>query len=170
MRTVSGDQNRAEWRLKNWGVRMPCLLWTADKDRAARHEPVRLKSMNYLHLACISVGWIRIYVVFCFYVCPRPAIYRSGFKCSKCNKSFISKDVFLDLTVTSGMKEYSELKPARTELFRSPLVSFLYERGWRQNFNRSGFPGRDEEVHFLAASFFNSMALSCYCSVRNYLY
>jgi hypothetical protein len=22
----------------------------------------------------------------------------------------------------------------------------LYERGWRQNFNRSGFPGPDEEV------------------------
>uniref|UniRef100_A0A8R7RAP5 Uncharacterized protein n=1 Tax=Triticum urartu TaxID=4572 RepID=A0A8R7RAP5_TRIUA len=58
-----------------------------------------------------------------------PAIYRSGFKCSKCSKSFTSKDVFLDLTVTSGMKEYSELKPARTELFRSPLVSFLYEEG-----------------------------------------
>uniref|UniRef100_A0A452XC26 Methyltransferase type 11 domain-containing protein n=3 Tax=Aegilops tauschii subsp. strangulata TaxID=200361 RepID=A0A452XC26_AEGTS len=74
-----------------------------------------------------------------------PAIYRSGFKCLKCNRSFTSKDVFLDLTVTSGMKEYSELKPARTELFRSPLVPFLYERGWRQNFNRSGFPGRDEE-------------------------
>lgn len=31
-------------------------------------------------------------------------------------------------------------------LVRSPLVSFLYERGWRQNFNRSGFPGPDEEV------------------------
>lgn len=30
-------------------------------------------------------------------------------------------------------------------LVRSPLVSFLYERGWRQNFNRSGFPGPDEE-------------------------
>ncbi|XP_071908599.1 uncharacterized methyltransferase At2g41040, chloroplastic-like isoform X2 [Coffea arabica] len=27
----------------------------------------------------------------------------------------------------------------------SPLVSFLYERGWRQNFNRSGFPGPDDE-------------------------
>ncbi|XP_044432418.1 uncharacterized methyltransferase At2g41040, chloroplastic-like [Triticum aestivum] len=87
------------------------------------------------------------------------AIYRSGFKCSKCNQSFTRKDIFLDLTVTSGMKEYSELKPARTELFRSPLVSFL------QNFNRSGFPGHDEEVHFLAASSFNSTALSCYFSI-----
>ncbi|XAR66820.1 Demethylmenaquinone methyltransferase [Bertholletia excelsa] len=76
-----------------------------------------------------------------------PAIYRSGFKCKKCDKSFSSKNVYLDLTVTAGTKEYTEYKPARTELFRSPLVSFLYERGWRQNFNRSGFPGPDEEFN-----------------------
>ncbi|GAV73912.1 Methyltransf_11 domain-containing protein [Cephalotus follicularis] len=75
------------------------------------------------------------------------AIYRSGFKCKKCNKSYTSKDMYLDLTVSSGMKEYTEIVPARTELFRSPLVSFLYERGWRQNFSRSGFPGRDEEFN-----------------------
>lgn len=86
-----------------------------------------------------------------------PAIYRSGFKCSKCKKSFTSKDIFLDLTVTSGTKEYSELKPARTELFRSPLVSFLYERGWRQNFNRSGFPGLDEEFQ-MAQDYFQPVA------------
>ncbi|CAN6163305.1 unnamed protein product [Urochloa humidicola] len=86
-----------------------------------------------------------------------PAIYRSGFKCSKCNKSFTSKDIFLDLTVTSGTKEYTEQKPARTELFRSPLVSFLYERGWRQNFNRSGFPGLDEEFQ-MAQDYFQPVA------------
>lgn len=74
-----------------------------------------------------------------------PAVYRSGFRCQKCNKSFTSKDGYLDLTVTSGTTEYKEFKPARTELFRSPLVSFLYERGWRQNFSQSGFPGPDEE-------------------------
>ncbi|MFQ6668659.1 hypothetical protein Gotur_034219 [Gossypium turneri] len=111
------------------------------------------------------------------------AIYRSGFKCKECNKSYSSKDVFLDLTVTAGLRNYTEVKPVRTELFRylerlsafrdctnelvfklqiylckgivlldhafifsrSPLVSFLYERGWRQNFNLSGFPGADEE-------------------------
>ncbi|KAF6147649.1 hypothetical protein GIB67_031640 [Kingdonia uniflora] len=82
-----------------------------------------------------------------------PAIYRSGFKCKKCNKSYSSKDLYLDLTVTYGMKEYTEVKPTRTELFRSPLVSFLYERGWRQNFNRSGFPGPDEEFK-LAQDYF----------------
>lgn len=74
-----------------------------------------------------------------------PAIYRSGFKCIKCNKTYSSKNIYLDLTVIAGSKDYTEFKPAGTELFRSPLVSFLYERGWRQNFNRSGFPGPDEE-------------------------
>ncbi|KAJ0091211.1 hypothetical protein Patl1_14860 [Pistacia atlantica] len=74
-----------------------------------------------------------------------PAIYRSGFKCDKCDRSFSSKDNYLDLTLISGLKDYVEVKPASTELFRSPFVSFLYERGWRQNFNRSGFPGPDEE-------------------------
>ncbi|KAL1563457.1 hypothetical protein AAHA92_05920 [Salvia divinorum] len=73
------------------------------------------------------------------------AIYRSAFKCRTCNKSYSSKNMYLDLTVTSGTKEYNEFQPAGTELFRSPLVSFVYERGWRQNFNRSGFPGPDEE-------------------------
>lgn len=85
------------------------------------------------------------------------SIYRSGFKCRKCDKPFSSKDVYLDLTVTSGTKEYNEFKPARTELFRSPLVSFLYERGWRQNFNRSGFPGRDEEFS-MAQDYFKPVA------------
>ncbi|XP_010047200.2 uncharacterized methyltransferase At2g41040, chloroplastic [Eucalyptus grandis] len=73
------------------------------------------------------------------------AVYRSGFKCKKCNKSYSSKNNFLDLTLTAGLRDYVEVKPARTELFRSPVVSFLYERGWRQNFNQSGFPGQDEE-------------------------
>ncbi|KAL3629646.1 hypothetical protein CASFOL_026868 [Castilleja foliolosa] len=113
-----------------------------------------------------------------------PAIYRSGFKCQKCNKSYSSKSVYLDLTVTSGTKAYNEFKPAGTELFRivkgcsnrggivlgsfgpigfvhwvlaqgSPLVSFVYERGWRQNFNRSGFPGPDEEFN-MAQKYFKT--------------
>ncbi|XP_026447874.1 uncharacterized methyltransferase At2g41040, chloroplastic-like [Papaver somniferum] len=74
-----------------------------------------------------------------------PAIYRSAFKCQKCNKSYSSKDIYLDLTITYGSKNYTESYPTRTELFRNPLVSFLYERGWRQNFSQSGFPGPDEE-------------------------
>ncbi|KAH1129127.1 hypothetical protein J1N35_000505 [Gossypium stocksii] len=45
------------------------------------------------------------------------AIYRSGFKCKKCNKLYSSKDVFLDLTVTAGLRNYTKVKPVRTELF-----------------------------------------------------
>ncbi|XP_074286831.1 putative methyltransferase At2g41040, chloroplastic [Silene latifolia] len=73
------------------------------------------------------------------------AIYRSGFKCETCSKSYSSKNIFLDLTITAASEEYAENRPTSTELFRSPVVSFLYERGWRQNFNRSGFPGPEEE-------------------------
>ncbi|KAG9451407.1 hypothetical protein H6P81_011372 [Aristolochia fimbriata] len=85
------------------------------------------------------------------------SIYRSAFKCQNCCKTYSSKDVYLDLVVTAGTKEYVEFKPSRTELFRSPLVSFLYERGWRQNFKRSGFPGLDEEFS-MAQEYFSSAA------------
>mmetsp|Transcript_44723 Transcript_44723/g.83525 ORF Transcript_44723/g.83525 Transcript_44723/m.83525 type:complete len:440 (+) Transcript_44723:75-1394(+) len=37
------------------------------------------------------------------------------------------------------------LQPAGTSTFQSPLVSFAYERGWRNSFASSGFPGPDEE-------------------------
>lgn len=43
------------------------------------------------------------------------------------------------------------------ELFRSPLTSFLYERGWRDNFRTAGFPGIDTE--FLDLEIFMSPLL-----------
>jgi len=43
--------------------------------------------------------------------------------------------------------------PVRQELFRSPLVAFLYERGWRNSFNRAGFPGIDEEFELVLEAF-----------------
>ncbi|KAJ1436981.1 S-adenosyl-L-methionine-dependent methyltransferase [Sesbania bispinosa] len=72
------------------------------------------------------------------------------FACPICYEPLIRKgpfglNLYLDLTVTAGLRDYTEVQPVRTELFRSPLVSFLYERGWRQNFRQSGFPGPDEE-------------------------
>lgn len=33
----------------------------------------------------------------------------------------------------------------QTGTFRSPFTAFLYERGWRQQFKRAGFPGIDKE-------------------------
>lgn len=41
---------------------------------------------------------------------------------------------------------FEEMIMLMSVTFKSPLVSFLYERGWRQSFNQSGFPGPDEEV------------------------
>jgi len=40
----------------------------------------------------------------------------------------------------------------QTGLFRSPWTAFLYERGWRDNFKRAGFPGIEKE--FLEVSDF----------------
>ena len=41
----------------------------------------------------------------------------------------------------------------QTQFFRTPAMAFLYERGWRQNFNAAGFPGIDKEFAE-AAEFF----------------
>ncbi|EES14971.1 hypothetical protein BDA96_07G133500 [Sorghum bicolor] len=69
----------------------------------------------------------------------------SSLECSTCKKSYPNKQDYWDLTVSVGSIEYSESMPAATELFRTPLVSFLYERGWRQNFIWGGFPGLERE-------------------------
>lgn len=38
-------------------------------------------------------------------------------------------------------------------LFRNPAISWVYERGWRQNFNANGFPGIDKEFEEVQAFF-----------------
>ncbi|KAJ7552814.1 hypothetical protein O6H91_06G071100 [Diphasiastrum complanatum] len=81
------------------------------------------------------------------------AISRSAFSCKKCKKTYSNREVYLDLTVTAGSKTFKEVQPAGTELFRNPWVSFVYERGWRQSFSTSGFPGPDEELN-MAQGFF----------------
>ncbi|KAG1342372.1 putative methyltransferase, chloroplastic [Cocos nucifera] len=70
---------------------------------------------------------------------------RSYVECHICKKAYFSNGIYLDLTVAGGSKEYTESMPGGTELFRSQLVSFLYERGWRQNFIWGGFPGPQRE-------------------------
>merc|ERR1719453_517463 len=47
----------------------------------------------------------------------------------------------------------------QTGLFRSPLTAFLYERGWRDNFKRAGFPGIDAEFAEVS-EFFRPVAAS----------
>lgn len=59
--------------------------------------------------------------------------------------------VFLDLvpaedrSVDLGALSFKPMQ----DIFRSPFTSFLYERGWRDNFKLSGFPGIDQEFEDL---------------------
>jgi len=48
-------------------------------------------------------------------------------------------------------------QPLRQELFRTPVVSYLYERGWRESFAQAGFPGIEKEYE-LAMDFFRDVA------------
>lgn len=70
-----------------------------------------------------------------------------GLTCSCCSRTFASTPDYLDLTVTSGARPevYEQSFWGGTQIFRSPLVSFAYERGWRQGFLWAGFPGADRE-------------------------
>ncbi|KAG0499601.1 hypothetical protein HPP92_004292 [Vanilla planifolia] len=69
----------------------------------------------------------------------------SGVECYSCKRLYPHNEIYYDLTIASGLKDYSEPMTVATELFRNPLVSFLYERGWRQNFIWGGFPGPERE-------------------------
>uniref|UniRef100_A0A5B7BCH0 Methyltransferase type 11 domain-containing protein n=1 Tax=Davidia involucrata TaxID=16924 RepID=A0A5B7BCH0_DAVIN len=75
---------------------------------------------------------------------------QTNLQCSTCKKSYFGNETHLNLTVASGAKEYGESMPASTEIFRLPLVSFLYERGWRQSFSVwGGFPGPEKEFELI---------------------
>ncbi|KAK9706258.1 hypothetical protein RND81_07G113900 [Saponaria officinalis] len=121
--------------------------------RRWRHATIEASSVNWAQETCSKENAQVLACPICYEPLSRrgpsglnlEAIYRSGFKCGRCNKSYSSRNLFLDLTVTAAALDYAENQPTSTELFRSPLVSFLYERGWRQNFSRSGFPGPDQE-------------------------
>ncbi|KAJ7959024.1 putative S-adenosylmethionine-dependent methyltransferase [Quillaja saponaria] len=73
----------------------------------------------------------------------------SSSQCSTCKKTYAGTKTHLDLTAASGAKNYIEPMPVATELFRLRLVSFLYERGWRQNFIFGGYPGPDKEFEMM---------------------
>lgn len=74
------------------------------------------------------------------------ALALSSFKCERCKKVFASNNLYLDLTITAGVEKYEELMQPSTEVFRNPVVSFIYERGYRQAFQVFGYPGPDEEL------------------------
>ncbi|KAK9047019.1 hypothetical protein V6N11_052883 [Hibiscus sabdariffa] len=69
----------------------------------------------------------------------------SNLLCNNCKKTYFGNQTHLDLVASSGSKQYDESMPLATEFFRTPVISFLYERGWLQNFVFSGFPGPEKE-------------------------
>ncbi|KAK6942210.1 Methyltransferase type 11 [Dillenia turbinata] len=92
-----------------------------------------------------------------------PAIYRSGFKCNKCNKAYSSKDIYLDLTVTAGTEEYTESKPQGTELFRWVLVDVSCGSGlFSRKFAKSRMYAR-----IAALDFSENMLRQCYDFIKS---
>jgi SAM-dependent methyltransferase len=49
---------------------------------------------------------------------------------------------------------YKEKLWSVSKLFQSPVISYVYERGWRQGFDWAGFPGADEEFALLQKLYF----------------
>lgn len=73
------------------------------------------------------------------------ATWSTSLQCATCRKKYSGCETHLDLTVSGANKQYGEQMPLSTEFFRIPLISFLYERGWRQSFLWGGFPGPEKE-------------------------
>lgn len=69
--------------------------------------------------------------------------------CPRCQRTFNTdrEAVFVDLTLSSGAGSavYTESLWGGVQIFRNPLVSYVYERGWRQGFAWAGFPGEQRE-------------------------
>lgn len=86
--------------------------------------------------------------------CGTPARPLERASCDNCGAFFNIRDGFLDMVPPESTKRtFLSRLYRRQNLFQSPLVSFLYERGWRNAFRRAGFPGPDAEYD-LAATFF----------------
>lgn len=86
-------------------------------------------------------------------ICQSTPVYVSSSKtpmgCSRCHRTFEEYDGIKNLTVTSGIpssqKSFEKRGPNSVEIFKNPLISSIYERGWRQSFSWAGFPGVEEE-------------------------
>ena len=81
----------------------------------------------------------------CCPVCFRPFAGGAGnLSCSTCRRRFDTVSgtpIIADLTINRSLTG-----PQSVELFKNPLISTIYQRGWRQGFAWAGFPGVDEEA------------------------
>lgn len=74
------------------------------------------------------------------------------YECSNCGNTVPHRDGFIDLTKSSAqsaslLRKLMTQRPAQTT-FQLPIVSYAYERGWRNNFRRAGFPGIETEFDY----------------------
>ena len=83
-----------------------------------------------------------------FKLCQKRGKPTGNLTCPRCQRTFSASSASVDLTLTSGVQQkvYKQRSWGGTEIFRSPLVSRAYERGWRQGFIWAGFPGVDRET------------------------
>ncbi|KAG6554796.1 hypothetical protein Mapa_003816 [Marchantia paleacea] len=86
-------------------------------------------------------------------VCQQPVVGTSSegfrlltakgeFLCQSCRKTYASKGGIIDLTIPSR----ASATPIGSSFFQIPLIAYVYERGYRDNFAQAGFPGFDEEA------------------------
>ena len=79
------------------------------------------------------------------------------------NRYRVSNEVYFDLVTATGRsttigidalrEEIFSVFSMQTGIFRTPAMAFLYERGWRQNFDAMGFPGIDAEFEQVQSYF-----------------
>lgn len=78
------------------------------------------------------------------------SLSESTLLCSTCKKTYLGNKTHLELVASSGAKEYTEAMAPATEFFRLPLISYIYERGWRQGFSAvGGWPGPQKEFELI---------------------
>lgn len=70
--------------------------------------------------------------------------------CPECGTPVLQRRGYVDLT-RSPRERTSALRslltaPRKQSIFQLPTVSYAYERGWRSQFKRAGFPGIDREL------------------------
>jgi hypothetical protein len=105
-------------------------------------------------------------------LCSEVSIYGNTRRESRISESGMRYPVnrdYVELLASSGRRaEGGGITPAQladelrdafatrtqTQMFRSPVLGFLYERGWRQNFNNAGFPGIEKEFEEVSEFFY----------------
>ncbi|CAN1331628.1 Uncharacterized methyltransferase At1g78140, chloroplastic [Linum perenne] len=104
-----------------------------NKNRKILACPICYLPLSVISDGILNVGWESM----------------ANLQCSCCRKTYYRKESHVELIAASGAKTYNEPMPIATEFFRLPLISFLYERGWRQNFAFGGFPGVEKEFELI---------------------